>query len=211
MRRAPARRFVGRSTGWTWTTSTCGRSTPSPIRSSGTRLSAWAESLVPLDRIGEGVDLPQVDVVHVQPVERPTNLLAGALLIASVALGGEKETARLALQPGRDPQLRFAIARCGVDVVDAVAEEDLEGLIRDLLRDPTQRRRTENDPRALVPGAPEQSLWDHFPNLHGSRPSGAGLARQGIVGRRQFNSRGGCQWNFSTSRRKGKSKSRTTS
>ena len=87
--------------------------------------SAGAESLVPLDRIGEGVDLPQVDVVRPQTVQRPKDLLAGAFLIAPIALGGEKETARLALQPGRDAKLRFAVACRGVDVVDAVAEQDL--------------------------------------------------------------------------------------
>ncbi len=88
--------------------------------------------------------------------------VAGALLIAPVGLGRKEEAPRLALQPWRDTQLRVPVGRGGVDVVDAVAEQELERLVGDLLRDAADRRRAEDHARALVTGAAEIGLGDHL-------------------------------------------------
>ena len=152
---------------------------------------AGAQSLVPLDRIGERVDLPQVDMVDLEPVERALDLLAGAFLVTSVTFGRQEEVVRLSFQPRRDAQLGVAVIGRGVDVIDAVAEKDFERLVGDFLRDMTQRRGAKNDPGALVSGAPELGLRDHQLKV----PQCRRIARVCIVGP-QFNSRGGCNWSF---------------
>src|SRR5712692_5698525 len=110
------------------------------------------------------------------------NFLTRALLIALVTLGGEEEPAGLAFQPRRDPNLRLAVDGGGVDVVDTEAEENLECFVRRLLRHGAQRRGAEDDPCALVPGAPELSLRDHQAKVadpHGlNRRSSARLTRR---------------------------------
>src|SRR5487761_718381 len=84
--------------------------------------------------------------------------------LTRVGLGGQEEAARLALEPRADAKLGVSIARRGIDVVDAMAEEDLEGTIGDLLGHARQRRRAENGAGAPVPGAPEVGDWDsHAP------------------------------------------------
>ena len=60
--------------------------------------------------------------------------VAGAFLVALIAFGREEEAIGLSFQPGRDAQLGVAVTGGGVDVIDAVAQEDIQALIRDLLR-----------------------------------------------------------------------------
>src|SRR5262245_28033937 len=71
----------------------------------GVERASRAESLVPLDRVREGMQLPQVDVVDAKTVERALELFARAFLVALTGLGGEEEVTRLALEPGRDAEL----------------------------------------------------------------------------------------------------------
>src|SRR4029077_20674948 len=61
-----------------------------------------AECLVPLDRVREGMDLPEVDMVHVETVEGPFDLFARAFLVPPVAFRGEKEMPGLPLEPWCD-------------------------------------------------------------------------------------------------------------
>ena len=64
-------------------------------------------------------------------------------------------------QPRREPQLRVAVRRSGVDVVDAVLEQQLERRVGLGLRERAERRGAEDRARALVAGAPEWRFRDH--------------------------------------------------
>src|SRR4029077_4328114 len=123
-------------------------------------------------RVREGMDLPEVDMVHVETVEGPFDLFARAFLVPPVAFRGEKEMPGLPLEPGCDAQLGFAVSRGGVDVVDAIPEQHLEGLVRHPLRDAAERRGAEDDPCAFVTGAAEFSLGDHLPKVSTAEQSG---------------------------------------
>jgi hypothetical protein len=95
--------------------------------------SAGTQGDVPLDRVGQGVQLPQVDVVDAQPVQGPVQFLAGAGRGALVSLGGQEEPARFALQPRPDAHLRLAVGGGHVQMVHAVGEQEVQGLVRDPL------------------------------------------------------------------------------
>ena len=105
---------------------------------------------------------------------RPGNNLFGNSLLAldartgAVSLTGlrreEKPIAVLA-QPRGEPQLRVAVRRSGVDVIDAVLEQELERGIGLGLTERTERCSTEDRARALVAGAPEWRYRDHVCRL----------------------------------------------
>ena len=121
---------------------------------------ARAQGDVPLDRIGQGVQLPQVDMVDAHPVQGPVQLLAGPGRGALVTLGGQEEPARFTLQPRPDTHLRLAVARGHVQVVHPMGQQDIQGLVRDPLRDPRESRPAEYHPAALVAGTAKLRLFD---------------------------------------------------
>ena len=94
---------------------------------------ARAEGRVPLDRIGQVVQLPQVDAVHLQAVERALQFFTRFLGAPLAGLGGDEEAVGIALEPGRDPELGVAIAGRDVDVVDVVLEQHVERAVGDVL------------------------------------------------------------------------------
>src|SRR6267143_3212593 len=104
-------------------------------------------------------------MVDAQSVDGTIDLFARPLLVALVAFGRQEESSGFALQPGRDAKLGVAVTGRRVDMIDAVAKQDLECLVSHFLRHAAQRRRAKDDPRALVPGASELSFRDHVPNL----------------------------------------------
>ena len=65
-------------------------------------------------------------MVDAEPVERAADLLVRACVVALAGLRREEELVAMPLQPWRDAELRVTVRRGGVDVVDAVAEEELE-------------------------------------------------------------------------------------
>ena len=77
----------------------------------GIERAAGAQRLVPLDRIRQRVDLPEVDVVDAEAVEGAVDFVTRTLLVALVALGCDEEAVRLAPQPGFDAKLRVARSR----------------------------------------------------------------------------------------------------
>jgi hypothetical protein len=97
--------------------------------------SVLAERELPLDHVDQVVQLQQVDVVDAETLERASNLFARSLVVALFGLRRKEEPARVALEPRCDPQLRVAVRGGGVDVVDAVFEQDLERRIRFALRE----------------------------------------------------------------------------
>ena len=90
---------------------------------------ARAEGGVPLDWIGKAVQLPQVDMIDAEALQGAVQLLARGIRLSLPGFGSKKETARLALQPGGDPQLRIAVAGRGINVVDAVLQKHVERAI----------------------------------------------------------------------------------
>jgi len=113
---------------------------------------ARAQRLVPLNRVGEVVELPQVDVVHAESVQRAMQLLASSLGTALVGLGSEEEVVGIALEPRSDAGLGIAIAGRDVDMVDAVLEQGLERSVRVVLGHSRQRGGAEDDAGAGVAG-----------------------------------------------------------
>ena len=113
---------------------------------------------VPVDRVGEVVELPEVDVVHAHSVERAMQLLACLGRAACAGLGGDEEAAGVALEPRRDAQLGVAVAGSGVDVVDAVLHQQIESAVGRRLIDAAQRRRTKKSARAVVTGTAKRDL-----------------------------------------------------
>ena len=110
----------------------------------GLERAAFAQRGLPLDHVDEVVQLQQVDVVDAEAVERAADLLARARAVALAGLRGEEEPVAVLRQPRCEPQLRVAVRRGRVDVVDAVLEQQLEravGLgLRDGRRAPRRRR-----------------------------------------------------------------------
>jgi hypothetical protein len=95
-----------------------------------------AHRQVPLARVDEAMELDQIDAVHAQPLERPTNLLPCAFVAALGCLRGQEKARAVRAQPRREPKLRLAVAGSGVDVVDPVVQEQLERTVRFALGSP---------------------------------------------------------------------------
>ena len=86
----------------------------------------------------------------------------------AVALSGlrrQEEAVAVLREPRRESQLRLAVRRGSVDVVDVVLEQQLERAVRLRLRDRAQRRGAEERSRALVARAAERRSFDHAPRL----------------------------------------------
>ena len=99
-------------------------------------------------------------MVDAHPVQGPVQLLAGPGCGALVALGGQEEPARFALQPWPDTHLRLAVVRGHVQMVHPVGEQEVQRLVRDPLGDLPESRPAEDHPAALVAGAAELCLFD---------------------------------------------------
>jgi hypothetical protein len=69
----------------------------------------------------ERVKLDQVDVVDTQPLERAMDVLARLRRASRSGFGRQEEVFAVACHPRPDAQLRVAVTRRGIDVVDAVA------------------------------------------------------------------------------------------
>ena len=87
---------------------------------------ALAQRGLPLDHVDEVVQLDQVDAVDAEPLERAPDLLLRSRVLALAGLRREEELVAVAREPRCEAQLRVAVRRGGVDVVDAVLEEQLE-------------------------------------------------------------------------------------
>ncbi len=110
---------------------------------------------VPVAGVHEAVQLDQVDRGHLHALERALDLVARRRVGALAGLRGEEEAVAVPGEAGREPQLGVAVARGGVDVVDAVLEQQLDRLVGVALADVAERGRAEDDAGALVAGAAE--------------------------------------------------------
>ena len=81
---------------------------------------------LPLRFVDEIVELHQVDVVRLQPLQRLLDLRAGAVARALIGLRRQEEAAAMLGHPLTDASLGAPVRGGGVDVVDAVAEQQVE-------------------------------------------------------------------------------------
>ena len=116
---------------------------------------------IPLIRRYQVVKLKQVHMIRLEPVQRPMEPLPGLLVRALAGLGRQEELIAVPLHPRADAQLRLAIAEGGVDVVDAVTQQQIERAIGIILGGVSHRVRAEDDTAAKVAGAAEGRLGDH--------------------------------------------------
>ena len=95
----------------------------------GTQSAVRPQRGLPLQRIDEIVQLQQIDLIHLQALQRTLNLGVRRLVGALAGLGGQKEAIPIAAHPGTDAQFGIAIGRRRVNVVDAVRQEQVEHLV----------------------------------------------------------------------------------
>ena len=116
---------------------------------------------LPLIRLGQVVELDQVDLVDLQPLQRAAQFVARPLIRAVAGFGRQEEVPAMAGHPGADAQLGVAVAGGGVDMVDAVLEQDLQRAVSVRLADSTQRRRAKERPRAQLARTAKGLFSDH--------------------------------------------------
>ena len=138
---------------------------------------AGTERRLPLGLVDQVVELDQVDPIDAQALERPSDALARALGRALAGLRGQEEAITVTRHPRPDAQLRVAVGRRRIDVVDAVGEQQLEDLIGLLLAHRAERRGAEEHAARAVSRAPEGDAvhGDSFPPI--SHPLGASTRR----------------------------------
>src|SRR5262249_3162802 len=90
---------------------------------------AWPHCLVPVVRMTEGMELDQVDAIDLQALEGTMNVLPRRCGTSRSGLGRQEEVVAMPRHPGPDAQLRIAIARCGVDVIDPVAQQQFQSAV----------------------------------------------------------------------------------
>ena len=99
---------------------------------------------IPLIRRDQMVKLKQVHMIRLEPVQRPMDPLPGLLIRPLAGFGRQEKLFPVLLHPRADAQLRVAVAEGGVDVVDAVAQQQIEraiGLVLSAFVQPRTRRR----------------------------------------------------------------------
>ncbi len=83
---------------------------------------ARAERGLPLVRVDQVVELDQVNVVNVQPLQRAVDLLPRCGRLALAGFGRQEERPPVALDPVAQAHLGLAIAGGRIHVVDAVGQ-----------------------------------------------------------------------------------------
>ena len=108
------------------------------------------------------MQLDEVDLVDAQSLEGAPNLVARRVVGALAGLRCKEEAITVPRHPGADPQLRIAVARGYVDVVDAVLDQAGQHFVRRFLTNASQRRGPEDRARTVVSCAPKRQLLDHL-------------------------------------------------
>ena len=116
-----------------------------------------AMSDIPLVFLDEVVELDEVDVLDVHALQRAFELGASAVAATLTGLRGEEDTVPVRGEPRPQAVLRGAVAGGGVDVVDAELGDLLQRGVGPALAHAAEGGSPENDPRRLVPGAPERT------------------------------------------------------
>jgi hypothetical protein len=105
------------------------------------------------------------------------DLCLSCLVGALPRLGGEEEAAAVSLHPRADAELGVTVAGGGVYVVDAVPQQELEDLVGLRLGGSAEGGSSEDSGRALMPGAAEGMLPDHWCSLDNGRGGALSVSR----------------------------------
>src|SRR6266446_699866 len=89
------------------------------------------------------------------------DLVTGVLIESLAGFGGEEEILAVARHPGSDTQFGVPVAGRGVDMIDAVCEEDVEHTVRLGLGGAAECRRPKERDRAHMSGASKRSFLNH--------------------------------------------------
>lgn len=116
-----------------------------------------ARDLVQLLVVLEPVHLIQVDRVDAEPVQRLVELAPRALVGSLLGLTAEEDLLAVLAELRSELQLRVAVRRRHVEVVDAVVEDVFDQLVRALLFEPVERDRAERHDGAVVAGVAERA------------------------------------------------------
>ena len=108
-------------------------------------------------------------MIRLEPLQRPVNPLPSLLIAPLTGFGRQEERIPVSLHPRADAQFRLTVAERGVDVVDAVAQQQIERAVGFRLSAFGHRIRAEDDAGAQVAGAAEGRLGDH--RCYSSKPS----------------------------------------
>lgn len=122
---------------------------------------AGAHGGFPFEGVDEVVELEEVYLVDLKAFEGGVDLVFGFLVGAEAGFGGEEEVLAVVGHPGGEAEFGLAVAGGGVDVVDAVLEEEVEGLVGFFLGDAAEGGCAEDDAGAVVAGAAEGYFGDH--------------------------------------------------
>jgi hypothetical protein len=105
---------------------------------------------VELAEVADRVQLQQVDMVGLQPLQGSLDLAPGRLAVTLAGLGGQEDPVPDVRHPRTEPQLRVAVPGRDVDVVDAAVEGFLDRAVGHVLGDVTERRGAVDEHRAPV-------------------------------------------------------------
>ena len=88
----------------------------------------------PFDRVGKAVQLDEIHPFDAQAFQRKMDLSLGVVVGAKACLGGQEKVPWMLFKPRGNPELRFTVAGCNINVIDTVPQQDLKGLICFVLR-----------------------------------------------------------------------------
>ncbi|ELK52171.1 hypothetical protein D320_14131 [Haloferax sp. BAB-2207] len=103
----------------------------------------------------EAVDLIEVDVVDAEAVERAVEFPFRALVAPLLGLTAEEDILAVLAELRPQFELRVAVGRGHVEVVDALREDVFDHLVRALLFEPVERDSAERRDGTLVAGVAE--------------------------------------------------------
>ena len=117
---------------------------------------------LPLIGCNQVVKLEQVNMIRLEPLQRPMDPLPGRLIRPLAGFRRQEKLLPVPLHPRADAQFRVAVAEGGIDVVDAELQQQIKGAIGFGLGDARQGRRAEDRAGAQVAGAAKWRLGDHI-------------------------------------------------
>lgn len=88
---------------------------------------AGGESGIPFRFVMKGVELDQVEMVHMEKFEGAADGVIGTLAGTLLGLGGEEEGGTVAADPVTEELLGAPVGGGGIDMVDAITQEQVQG------------------------------------------------------------------------------------
>lgn len=85
-----------------------------------------SQGSLPFCLLDQVVHLDQIDLINLQAFERTMETRACALVGPIASLGRQEKVSAMLAHPKADSQFRIAIGGCGVDMINAVFEQELK-------------------------------------------------------------------------------------